>query len=145
WSSGPPNAARFVFLDPASTDFYLNWQEVAHESVAILRSETGRNPYDPDLAVLIGELSAQSDAFRALWAAHDVRVHDTGVKLLHHHVVGNLSLTFDSLQLSADTRLSMTLYTAEPGSPSEEALNLLRTLESVSAKAALTRGNSAAR
>ena len=119
------NTARFVFLDPRSADFYDDWDHVANEVVAILRSEAGRNPYDRELSNLIGELSTQSETFRTKWAAHNVRFHDTGTKRLHHPVVGELELTYEAMELSADTGLTMFAYTAEPGSKSEQALNLL--------------------
>ncbi len=121
----PANTARFVFLDPRSEDFYGDWDHVANEVVAILRSEAGRNPYDRELTNLIGELSTQSEIFRTKWAAHNVRFHDTGTKRLHHPVVGELELTYEAMQLSADTGLTMFAYTAEPGSKSEQALGLL--------------------
>jgi transcriptional regulator with XRE-family HTH domain len=124
-STRPANTARFVFLDPHAPDFYIDWEHVSNDVVAILRSEAGRNPYDRDLSNLIGELSTQSELFRTRWAAHNVRYHDTGVKQLHHLIVGDLSLTFETMQLSADDGLVMFAYTAEPGSKSAEALNLL--------------------
>jgi len=89
----PANTARFVFLDPRSEEFYSDWHHVANEIVAILRSEAGRDPYDRALTDLVGELSTQSEIFRTKWAAHNVRYHDTGVKRLHHPVVGDLDLT----------------------------------------------------
>jgi transcriptional regulator with XRE-family HTH domain len=122
---GPPNSARFIFLDPRATDFYVDWEQVATDAVAILRSEAGRDPYDRDLSDLVGELSTRSETFRTRWAAHNVRFHDTGCKRFHHPVVGDLSLTFETMQLAADAGLMLFVYTAEPGSKSEEALNLL--------------------
>jgi transcriptional regulator with XRE-family HTH domain len=122
---GPPNSARFIFLDPRAADFYVHWEQVATDAVAILRSEAGRDPYDRDLSDLVGELSTRSETFRTRWAAHNVRFHDTGVKRFHHPVVGNLELTFETMGLAADAGLRLFVYTAEPGSRSEEALNLL--------------------
>jgi transcriptional regulator with XRE-family HTH domain len=122
---GPANSARFIFLDPRATDFYVDWEQVATDAVAILHSEAGRDPYDRGLSDLIGELSTRSDAFRTRWAAHNVRFHDTGVKRFHHPVVGDLELTFETMGLVADAGLMLFVYTAEPGSKSEEALNLL--------------------
>jgi transcriptional regulator with XRE-family HTH domain len=121
----PANTARFVFLDPRSTEFYAGWDHVANEVVAILRSEAGRDPHDRGLSDLVGELSTQSETFRKRWAAHNVRFHDTGDKEVHHPVVGDLSLTYETMELSADQGLVMFVYTAEPGSKSEEGLNLL--------------------
>ena len=121
----PVNTSRFVFLDPRAPAFYLDWEQVAKDSVAILRSEAGRDPHDRGLSDLVGELSTQSDLFRTLWAAHNVRYHDTGVKRIHHPVVGDLTLTFETMSLTADPSLTMFAYSAEPGSKSEEALSLL--------------------
>jgi transcriptional regulator with XRE-family HTH domain len=121
----PTNTARFVFLDPRATAFYVDWERVANDVVANLRAEAGRDPYDRDLSDLVGELSTRSETFRTLWAAHNVRNHDTGVKRLRHSVVGELTVSYESLELVADPGLTMFVYTAEPGSKSEEALNLL--------------------
>jgi len=121
----PPNNARFVFLDPHASDFFREWDKVANDTVALLRAEVGRDPYDRRLSDMIGELSTRSDEFRVRWAAHNVRIHTTGVKLLHHPVVGDLDLPFESFPLAADPSQSLLTYTAEPDSPSQDALNLL--------------------
>lgn len=123
--AGPPNTARFVFLDPHATEFFRAWDQVANDTVALLRAEVGRDPYDRQTSDLIGELSTRSDEFRHRWAAHNVRIHTTGVKLLHHPVVGDLDLPFESFPLASDPSQSLVTYTAEPGSPSKDALNLL--------------------
>ena len=121
----PANTARFIFLDPRAPDFYVDWEQVASDAVAVLRSEAGRDPYDRDLSDLVGELSTRSELFRTRWAAHNVRFHDTGTKRFHHPVVGDLTLTYETLELVGDSGLMMFVYTAEAGSKSEEALNLL--------------------
>jgi transcriptional regulator with XRE-family HTH domain len=121
----PANGARFAFLDPRATDFFVDWERVATEVVATLRTEAGRDPSDRGLSDLVGELSTQSNEFRTRWAAHNVRFHDKGVKRLHHPVVGDLSLTYERMDLPADPGLTIFTYTAEPGSKSEQALNLL--------------------
>jgi MmyB-like transcription regulator ligand binding domain len=54
-----------------------------------------------------------------------VRLHNTGVKQLHHPVVGALSLNYNGLELAADPGLTIYVYMAEPGSKSDESLNLL--------------------
>jgi transcriptional regulator with XRE-family HTH domain len=121
----PSNTARFVFLDPHARDFYSDWDLVANEVVAILRSEAGRDPYDRGLSDLVGELSTQDETFRTKWAAHNVCFHDTGVKRMHHPVVGDLELSYETMELSGDTGLTMFAFTAETGSRSAEALHLL--------------------
>jgi len=122
---GRPNIARFVFLDPRSQEFFLEWPKVAGESAALLRTLAGENPYDQGLTELVGELSTRSDLFRTLWAAHDVRQHRTGVKRFHHPLVGEMTLAYESMELTADTGLRLNAYMAEPASPSAEAFNLL--------------------
>lgn len=122
---GPPNTARYIFLDDRAPDFYPDWQQVSTDSVAILRAAAGRDPYDRGLSDLVGELSTRSEHFRTRWAAHNVRNHDTGTKRLRHPVVGDLNLTYENMSLVADSSLTMFVYTAEAGSRSEEALRLL--------------------
>lgn len=124
-SARPANLARFCFLDPRARDFYPDWDDAAHTTVALLRTEAGRDPHNRDLTGLIGELATLSDEFRTRWAAHDVRLHHRGTKTFHHPVVGFLELNFDAMDLPADPGLTLTVYTAEPGSPSEDGLRLL--------------------
>jgi transcriptional regulator with XRE-family HTH domain len=121
----PVNTARFVFLDPRAETSYPEWDRVATETVAILRSAAGRDPYNRELSDLVGELATQSEAFRTRWATHNVRFHNTGVKHFNHPVVGELSLSFNRLDLAADSGLTLFTYAAEPGSRSEDALKLL--------------------
>jgi transcriptional regulator with XRE-family HTH domain len=121
----PANIARFIFLDPRSQDFYPDWNKAANDTVAVLHASPGRTPHDRGLSDLVGELSTQSDEFRTRWAAHNVRQHITGIKHFHHPVVGEISLTYDRLDLVADPGLTVFAYTAEPGSRDEETLRLL--------------------
>jgi len=124
-AAAPPNLARFVFLAPAAREFYLDWERHAGDTVALLRAEAGRDPYDRALTDLVGELSTRSEPFRAWWAAHDVRLHRTGVKRLRHPVVGELTLTYEGLDLTADRGLRLNAYTAEAAGPSQQRLDLL--------------------
>jgi transcriptional regulator with XRE-family HTH domain len=121
----PANTARFTFLDPRATDFYIDWERIANDMVGVLRAEAGRNPYDRGLTDLIGELSTRSEEFRTRWAAHDVRFHRTGFKQLHHPVVGDLDLTYEAMELPSDPGLTLLVYTAEAASSTQDALNLL--------------------
>ena len=120
----PANNARFVFLNPRSQEFFADWEQAANDIVAILRSEAGHNPYDRALTDLIGELSTRSETFRTKWAAHNVRFHRTGRKQLHHPIVGDLDLAYEAMELPGED-LTVLVYTAEAGSASQDALNLL--------------------
>jgi transcriptional regulator with XRE-family HTH domain len=124
---GTANFARFQFLDPRAQDFYPDWNGAADVTVALLRTEAGRRPHDAELRELVGELSTVSEEFRVRWAAHDVRIHHNGVKRFNHPVVGVVELTYCTLDLSGDDSSvrRLTIYTAEPGTPSEDALKVL--------------------
>lgn len=125
---GGGNLARFCFFDQRAKTFYPDWEAAADVTVSILRTEAGRDPRDKQLHDLIGELSTRSDAFRTRWGAHNVRRHGSGTKNFHHHEIGDLVLTYEGMELTAEPGLSLLIYTAEPGSPSEERLQLLASL-----------------
>jgi hypothetical protein len=121
----PPNFARYTFLDNAARRFFPDWDLAADMSVANLRTAAGKDPHDKALHDLVGELSTRSDDFRRRWGAHNVRTHGSGVKHFHHHVVGDLALAYESLDLRGEPDLTLTIYTAEPDSPTAHALTLL--------------------
>ncbi|WP_166975256.1 helix-turn-helix transcriptional regulator [Brevibacterium atlanticum] len=120
-----PNLARFQFLDPASRDFYPDWEIFAQMCVGIIRNAAGKDPHDRAIQDLVGELSTQSETFRELWAAHDVRTHGSGTKRFNHPVVGELNLAYEELSVTAESGLALYIYTAEPGSDSYQRLQLL--------------------
>lgn len=121
----PPNFARYAFLDSASHRFYPDWELAADTAVAMLRTSAGQDPHDKRLHDLVGELSTRSDEFGRRWGAHDVRVHGAGTKHFHHHAVGDLTLAYENVDLTAEPGLGLCIYAAEPGSPSEDGLRLL--------------------
>ena len=121
----PPSFARYTFLDEDSHRFYPDWDTAADTCVAILRTEAGRDPHDKALHDLVGELSTRSAEFRRRWGRHDVRLHGAGTKHFHHTLVGNLDLAYESVDMIADPGLTLTIYAAEPASPTARALDLL--------------------
>jgi transcriptional regulator with XRE-family HTH domain len=120
-----PNFGRFTFLDGAAHHFYPDWNLAADMLVANLRTAAGKHPHDKGLHDLVGELSTRSDDFRRRWGAHNVRTHGSGVKQFHHHVVGDLTLAYESMDLRAEPGLTLTIYAAEPATPTAQALVLL--------------------
>ena len=120
-----PNFARFTFLDSAAHRFYPDWDLAADTTVANLRTAAGQDPHNKRLHDLVGELSTRSDEFRRRWGSHNVRTHGTGTKQFHHHIVGGLTLAYESLDLRAEPGLTMTIYAAEPDSSTAHALALL--------------------
>ena len=123
--SRPANLARFVFFDDRARAFYPNWDRAADDTVAFLHTAAARDQYNRALMDLIGELSTRSDEFRTRWATHNVRQHFSGVKHFHHPIVGEIHLLFEAMELSADSGLSLYVYSAEPGSASEDAIRHL--------------------
>ncbi|WP_105565336.1 helix-turn-helix transcriptional regulator [Microbacterium halophytorum] len=121
----PPNIARFTFLDERAYEFYPDWDSFAEITVSILRTEAGRDPHNKELHDLIGELSTRSEEFRRLWGAQNVRHHGTGFKTFHHSIVGEMTLAYEGMEMEAEHGLTLTIYAAEPGSPSVERMHLL--------------------
>jgi len=121
----PVNATRFTYLNPAAREFFRDYDKIAYDAAAMLRLEAARTPHDPDLIRLVGELSTQSELFRQHWASRDVKYHRSGMKRIHHPVVGDLDLNFESLQLPSEPGLVLNVYTAPADSPTADALKLL--------------------
>ncbi|MFJ8025491.1 helix-turn-helix transcriptional regulator [Streptomyces sp. NPDC096311] len=121
----PVNIARFQFLDPTSRNYFPDWNASVNTTVSLLRTEVGRAPTDSELTGLIGELVTRSDEFRAAWAKHNVRLHHTGRKPFRHPAVGEFTLDFDAMQLPGHAGLTLTAYSAEPGTPDHDSLMLL--------------------
>lgn len=119
------NFARFVFLDPAAKDFYVDYQKIAEDMVGSLRLESVRSENDPKFIQLLGELTAKSELFQQLWPNHRLMRHVGGQKSFNHPEVGLITLTYEPFSLVADDNLRMTMYTAEPGSDSVDKLALL--------------------
>jgi len=119
------NHARWVFLDPVARERYLDWEAVARENVATLRMHAGRYPDDVELSALVGELTVKSPDFASWWADHEVLRRSHGTKRYHHPTVGELTIAYEALPLPDDIDQILFIYTAEPGSPSAQALHLL--------------------
>ncbi|MBC2640854.1 MULTISPECIES: helix-turn-helix domain-containing protein [unclassified Rhodococcus (in: high G+C Gram-positive bacteria)] len=124
-ATGVPNLVRFIFFDPHADDVFPEWNTAADDAVALLRVEAAHSPHSTVVTGLVGELATRSEEFRTRWAAHDVKAHRHGVKQFRHPDVGDLSLTFNVFDITGAAGLSLVGYTAEPQSPSEQALRLL--------------------
>jgi transcriptional regulator with XRE-family HTH domain len=134
--SAPLNHTRYLFLDARARDFYPDWETSARDAVSALRLIAGQNPSDRALAALVGELATRSTEFRTWWGHHTVRLHRGGTKRLIHPVVGELTVGYETLDVSSTPGLTVVAYLAEPGSTSADALDLLR---SWAAEAATTK------
>jgi transcriptional regulator with XRE-family HTH domain len=99
--------------------------QFGREVVADLRAAAARYPDDPEIRALIDDCLAGSPEFAALWAEHEVAIQHTLCKHVTHPVVGDLDLLCEML-LIPDRDQRALLYTAEPGSRSHQALQLLK-------------------
>lgn len=120
-----PNMARLVFLDAHTRELYPRWEVKARAVVGHLRLVAGRHPDDRELNTLIGELVTGSAEFAAMWADHRVRVCDSTEHLMRHPLVGDLTVNQQTVLLPHAPEHTLTIVTAEEGSPSQAALTLL--------------------
>jgi transcriptional regulator with XRE-family HTH domain len=118
------NLVRKAFLDDGNVYGVSDAEAFGRRAARQLRATAARYPDDPELAELVRELLAGSEAFRELWASHDVTGDPTMVKTFRHPVVGPITVNCDVLDIT-DRDQRVIIYTAVPGSPSEEALRLL--------------------
>jgi transcriptional regulator with XRE-family HTH domain len=131
---------RLVFLDRDAREFYPDWERVAAGTVGGLRAAAGTDLDDPELLELVDELSAKSEAFRALWARHDIRQKTHETKRFRHPLVGELTLDYESLTVNSAPGQQLVVYRAAPGSSSEHALALLGSLTAAAQHGAETPG-----
>lgn len=128
WAELPPeerNWGRLIFLSPAMRDLFTDWEKKAWGVAGILRMHAGRHPGDRRLAALVEELSAGSEDFRRLWAAHEVRRKGHGVMRLNHPQAGELAVSFETFPLLDDPDQMLVTYHAEPGSESAATLRTI--------------------
>ncbi|MGW7517487.1 helix-turn-helix domain-containing protein [Streptomyces sp. NPDC054796] len=118
-----PNMARLLFLDPHVRDLYADWPGRARAVVANLRLVAARHPEDVALYALLGELSAKSAEFAAMWAEHRVKPCTVGANEMRHPLVGSLTVILQTL--SSGQGSSVVVATTEADSPSRAALALL--------------------
>jgi len=123
---GRPNSARFLFLDESrARELLPHWDQIAADTVAMLRIEAGHHPDDPDLTELIGQLATRSTEFRMRWAANDVRVHRAGTKTYRHPLIGEVTLPYEDLRLDGASGQVLSVLIPQPGSPEADAIRLL--------------------
>jgi transcriptional regulator with XRE-family HTH domain len=123
------NIARRAFLGPHLRSRRIYGVSEPHEFALHLRSIVAKYPDDADTATLIAELRSGSEEFDAMWNAHDVAAQTMSRKTFEHPSVGPVTVNCDSLDI-AERDQRVVIYTADPGSPSEEALRRLSQLNS---------------
>ncbi|MFI5606753.1 helix-turn-helix transcriptional regulator [Amycolatopsis sp. NPDC051903] len=121
------NSLLAAFLEPEMRELYEDWEDMTARVVPYLRAIVGADAEDPRLVELLGELTLRSERFSTLWARQDVRRKSTGTTRFDHPQAGRLELHYEKLVLPG-TEQTLITYHAEPGSESEERLQLLAML-----------------
>ncbi|WP_042395005.1 helix-turn-helix domain-containing protein [Streptacidiphilus carbonis] len=130
FSAVPPERRNYVsllFTHPVVRGMHREWEHDARDAVAALRMAAAADHEDPGLARMTAELSARSADFRSWWAEHRVMGSHYGTKHYRHPVVGDITLDCDTWS-SPDGSGQLMVLTAEPGSPSHDALRILTSL-----------------
>lgn len=103
------NVLRLLF-SPGATTRLLDWDSVARAIVATVRRDVVRAGMVEETRALIEELSQQSEAFRAMWAAQDVHTHGEGLKRIRHALIGPLALEYSTFHLAARPDLALVVF-----------------------------------
>jgi transcriptional regulator with XRE-family HTH domain len=122
-----PNFLRWFFLDERSRERHPHWAGDAASAVAVLRMAARPGHDDPRFDALVAELSAGSAEFRRLWAGHEVRPCMSGLKVLRHPEVGELTLAYDSFA-SLDQAATLIILRPTDDERSRTAYELLTTV-----------------
>jgi transcriptional regulator with XRE-family HTH domain len=122
---GQRNYARWMFLDDTARELFVDWEVQARAAVESLRLESGTDPHDQNTIALVADLRDQSPEFSRWWDEHRVYQRTYGAKRLRHPIVGDLTVDYETLTPPGDPDTTLYVYTTEPDSPSQRALDLL--------------------
>jgi hypothetical protein len=117
-----------MFLDDGEQELYPDWDQAIAGMVAAFRASVGTGLDDPRIAHMVGELSLGSEAFRRLWARHDVKALAGHPVRMRHPQVGMLELRREKLAIGDSGGQLLVIYHAEAGSESARSLALLGSL-----------------
>lgn len=124
----PLNQVKYLFLDPRAKLFYTDWESTARDAESALRLIVGGKTNDAKLMKLIADVANGSEQFRAWWGGHTVRIHTSGQKHFNHPAIGEMTLSFEVLEVSGQSEIKIVTYLAAPGSSSADGLAMLKIL-----------------
>ncbi|APU21563.1 helix-turn-helix domain-containing protein [Actinoalloteichus sp. GBA129-24] len=126
------NLVRMTFLDPVAPTFFVDWHRAAEACAANLRTAVAGNGTDSEIGRLVEELHAAVE-FRRYWRRHEVRGKTAEAKEFLHPQVGSLTLGFQAFDVRSAPGAQLVVYSAEPASPSADALRLLGAIAATTA------------
>ena len=124
WAAGN-NLAVFTFRDPRAKQIYPDWDIIAGQTVAGLRSASAAHP-DDQVGELIEHLAAEDQTFAELWSAHDVYARTIGQKRFAIKGFGVITLQFESFSVDGAPGQTLFVYFPARGSSDETAFARLR-------------------
>lgn len=119
------NLTRWIVLDEAARNLYVDWDRIAAEMAGALRLDAGQHPDDQRTAELVGELAMKSEHFRRWWADHQVLSHTFGQKRLRHPQVGELTIDFQGFTVPGEDDQTLIVYLPAQDNASQDAWQLL--------------------
>lgn len=121
--------SHLLFTEPYLRLHRAGWERAAREQVAHLRVLLGRYRGDTGLAAHIDHMRDLSTDFARMWGEHPVAQVRDREYVLHHPVVGELTLHGELIALPDEPSCwGLDVFAAEPGSASEQALRILGSL-----------------
>ncbi|AGZ42906.1 helix-turn-helix transcriptional regulator [Actinoplanes friuliensis] len=132
--AGQRNMLIAMFTDPEARERCAGWEDFAVEYIGMMRAAVAADPTHPRATTVIGELSIHSADFREMWARHDVREAVSGRKTFRHPAVGDITLDWDTYPLPGSPGPVLLVYTAEPGTPSADRIQLLASLQATTSQ-----------
>ena len=118
-----------IFLSDVAREYYVNWDLVARTSVDALRHSAGFVPPHPEVPELVERLHHDSADFRRMWDEQNVSGLALTRLAIRHPDVGPMDLIYQAFDVRSAPGQQLTVVTAEPGSPSADAMALLATLD----------------
>lgn len=116
------------FTDPFVREAYPRDEQEPRGRLVVADLRTAvarRGPGDGEAASLVARLRAASDEFAALWDRHEAAVRRQSRLRLRHPEVGLIEFDYEVLLSPAEDQ-RLLVFTPPPGTPSAEALELLR-------------------
>ncbi|WP_285775896.1 hypothetical protein [Microtetraspora sp. NBRC 13810] len=114
-----------MFQDPVARERIVNWADFASATVATMRREIARRPYDNRLAALVDELRASDGDVARWWDDHAVRDYASVAKRVQHPASGPMSFDIEIVRAPHEPEQRLVVYTTEPGSPTARVLPIL--------------------
>ncbi|MFI8527187.1 helix-turn-helix transcriptional regulator [Promicromonospora sukumoe] len=121
-------AVPFLFTNPASRAYFMDWEDIARAAVSALRLAAGYAPPHPEVTAVVDRMEQESPDFARLWRDHRVTGLTATVKRIDHPGVGRLELVYQTFESRDVPGQQLTVATAAAGSASADSLTLLGTM-----------------